>query len=87
MVTTRCIETDEDIAKMLHEFRPKQLKNITLISVSISVYKQTIMSSTYLKYYYMWQHFDLYFLVEYLVPYYTHTFQANHPQQSKATAV
>ena len=33
------------------------------------------------------QHFDLYFLAEYLVSYCTHTFQAIYPQQNKARTV
>ena len=73
IVTTRCIET------MLHELRPKQLKTSTPISMSFSIYKQTIISVIYLKYYYVGQRFDLYFLVEYLVSYYTHTFQSIYP--------
>ena len=87
IVTAGCIETAEDIGKMLCEFRPKQLKASTPISISISIYKQTIISSTYLKYYYVGQHFYLYLLVEYLISYYTHTFQAISSQHNKARAV
>ena len=28
MITARCIETDEDVAKMLHKIRQNQLKNV-----------------------------------------------------------